>query len=173
MLKRHLLTLACGAAMLSTPAFSQDFLTPENPDPAAIPAWPVTVPNDQIIVVKLAQPGVRHTCKVKSLTPAALTCSRSFGRDPVVYKPEEVEALINPRDHSHPWLVAGGFLSAGGGLIFAATLVNPIGAVFLGIGAAYVIATAPLAFMMGDEPDTPDHLLYLAPDHKLSVALRK
>ena len=54
MLKRHLLTLACSAPrLLAAPVFAQDFLVRlKTPDPAAIPAWPVTVPNDQILVVK-------------------------------------------------------------------------------------------------------------------------
>ena len=175
MTKRFLLTLACSAAMLTVPAFAQDFLTPQNPDSAAIPAWPMTVPTNQIIVVTLAEPGVRHRCTLGSLTPEALTCVGAHGGKPTVYKPAQVEALINPRYHEHYWIPVLSFLGAGGAIIYAATLLNPfttVGAVIVGIFGGMIAGTAG-AFAIGANGDLPDRLLYLAPDHKLSVTLRK
>lgn len=164
----------CAVNLLSASVFGQEFLTPQAPDPAAIPSWPVTVPGDEVLVVTARQPGVRHTCKVKALTAQALTCSRSLGRKPIVYQPEQVEALISPRSHTHAWMQALLAASIGGGIMYGAVLLNPIteaGAVTVGIIAAAVILTSPI--YTEDGQNTPDRLLYLAPDHKLSVALRK
>ncbi len=63
-------------------------------------------------------------------------------------------------------------------MMYAAVLLNPIteaGAVAVGIIAAVVIV-AGLGTGIGaayEDVNTPDRLLYLAPDHKLSVVLRK
>ncbi len=171
---RPLLALAFSATLLATPLFAQEFLIPQRPDPAAIPSWPVTVPLDEVLVVTVAEPGKRHSCKVKSLTAQALTCSRSLGRDPVVYEPEQVEALISPRSHSHAWVQALLAAGIGGGIMYGAVLLNPISeaaAVTVGIIAAFVIISSPMYALDGD--DTPDSLLFLQPGHTLSVALRK
>lgn len=175
MTKRLLLPLAFTAALLSTAAFAQPIYMPEDPDPAAIPAWPSTVPTNQVLVVTLAEPGKRHTCQLGSLTPQALTCVGQHGGKPKVYKPEEVEAIINPRDHERFAIPMLSFLGAGGAIIYAATLLNPfttIGAVVVGIFGGLIAATAG-AYAIGANGDLPDRLLYLAPDHKLSVSLRK
>ena len=172
-LERLLLAFACSVPLLCAPAFAQDFFVPQNPDPAAIPSWPVTVPADKVFIVTLAQPGVRNACKVKSLTAQALTCSRSLGRKPVVYRAEQVEALLNPHDADYAGLAALSFLGAGGAIIYCATLLNPVtlaGAIVVGIFGGLIAATAG-AFAIGDNTDHSDHLLYLAPGHTLSVKL--
>ena len=171
---RLLLQLACSAALLAAPAFAQEFLIPQAPDPAAIPSWPITVPGDQVLVVTVAEPTKRHACKVQSLTAQALTCTRSLGREPVVYTPEQVAALISPRSHSHAWVQSILAAGIGGGILYGAVLLNPISeaaAVTVGIIAAVVILTSPMyAF---DGQDTPDRLLFLQPGQTLAVELRK
>ena len=171
---RPLLALAFSATLLATPVFAQEFLIPQAPDPAAIPSWPVTVPGDEVLVITVAEPGKRHSCKVKSLTAQALTCSRSLGRDPIVYAPDQVEALISPRSHSLWWVQSLLAAGIGGGIMYGAVLLNPISeaaAITVGIIAAFVIISSPVYSL--DAEDTPDRLLFLRPGHTLAVELRK
>lgn len=176
MLKSHLVALACSAALLTAPALAQDFFDHNGPDPAAIPSWPMTVPGKDLIVVVKAQPGKRHSCQLGSLTAEALTCVGQHGSKPVVYKPTDVEALISPRYHQHANLWALLPVTIGGAILYGAVLLNPIteaGAVAIGIVASVVILSGVFAAIIDDDEDTPDRLLYLAADQKLSVTLRK
>ncbi|HEY4356060.1 MAG TPA: hypothetical protein VGN16_09960 [Acidobacteriaceae bacterium] len=101
-------------------------------------------PEGKLTLVTVPQPGVRHTCRIASISEKELICKGKLGHT-TAYRNDDVAALINPAVHDRLWPWVLGFLSAGGGAIAGACLVASVwGAVLLAIlGAFFILATGP------------------------------
>jgi hypothetical protein len=125
----------------------------------------------KIIVVTLAQPQRRQTCRIRSFTLDKLVCSRAIG-GPRTYLPQQILALILPGDGDVKLRLVRG-LNAGVGAAIWGTVVLaatcPACAVATGIVALLLFGAAG-AILIGD--DRPDSLFYLAPGQQLAGKLR-
>jgi hypothetical protein len=133
--------------------------------------------------VKLAlanDPRRTRKCHVASMVMAKVTCSRRFGRDPVVYRQQEIVAVIRPGTHDNPMrdfiaceAVAGGIIT---GAVFLGMVAFPaglFGAVPIGLLGVSGIGLCGMMFDDGTAPtQTAPQVLYLAPGRQLQVALK-
>jgi len=125
-------------------------------------------PSEKFIVLTTAEPWVRHTCHVKSLSQTELLCAGKFGHT-VAYRRDDIAALVIPGFHEHLGLLTFLFLSASAGAFAAACFVAPIllsivGTLFFSVlGAISVGATGR---------DTPESLYYLRSGASLQIRLR-
>lgn len=127
----------------------------------------------KLFVVTIAHPKQKQTCRIQSFKEDQLVCSRSRGRAPIVYRAQDVAALITPGEHTNvvAWFL--GYVGVGAGAITGAVFlasVTIIGAVPVAIAGGFILLMAPLTGMFADD-DCPDTVLYLAPGQQLQVKL--
>jgi hypothetical protein len=151
---------------------------------APAPSWqvwanwegsPAFAPGKKVFVVTIAKPRHRQSCRVENLSSAQLVCSRRLGRKPIVYRQQDVLALIDPGFHTRILPYFLGFVGAGAGTITGAVFlasISVVAAVPVAIIGGLILLASPLTAMAADG-DTPEVLLYLAPGHQLPFALRK
>ena len=140
------------------------------PDPASKGQY------DPIDVVTATQPGVRHNCRVSTITDDAILCGR-FARKPVVYQRDEVVALLlRPRHPDRNSLIASLVFTAV--CIASSFFVPSVAAAILlrvAAGSPYAIFFYLFFFTSEIDEDGPDHnddiLLYQKSGVPLTVAL--
>ena len=125
----------------------------------------------KLIIVTLAEPTLRHTCRVQSFTPDQLVCKGSFGKTRT-YNPQEIAALIIPGNKD---LRLGVFLifTGGGAAAMWGTLelaAACIPCAFATVAAAILITRHCMRHRDGIRP-TPELLLYLMPSQTLQIKL--
>ena len=138
-------------------------------------AWPgsQSKPNSisSIDLVTVSEPGVRHKCRVHEITPETITCGVGMLREAVVYKRDNVAALIVPPSHTLRTtgiieLIAGAACLAGSFFVSAGAVVilmEVVGGLSTFIGQFNVIF---------DDGPTHDELIYQRPYTPLTVGLR-
>jgi hypothetical protein len=127
-----------------------------------------------IDLVTVAEPTVRQKCRIHEITPDSITCGVGMLRDPVVYKRDDVAALIMPRSHA---------MRITGIIEFVAGAACLAGSFFVGAGAVVILMevlggfstfvgqfNAIFADDMGMD-QTHDKLIYQGPYTTLSVAM--
>jgi hypothetical protein len=178
-------------AALALAVFSQTLAVAENPDqstrtePPAVKPTPASnkaastweearfrVPaGKKFIVVTLAEPTHRNSCRVQSVTLDRLTCKRPF-RKTRAYNSQQIAALITPGDKGLWRVLFFGFNGGLGAAIWGTLILAPVCvpcAVGTGVAAYFFFGAAGVVLFSGFEPDS---LLYLAPGQTLQVKLR-
>jgi len=160
---RHLVTLACLLVLHAT-LHAQDYGT-----------WPRAQRSPfyhSVDIVTTYQPGVRHSCRAIAIDDDALTCEAKKGHAPIVYQREDVATIIQPPYHSPTGVIVACLL---GGAYIALLVVNPLGALAVGVIAMGIWAVAesnPFPTRDSYRPEHHDILLYQQPGTQLSVRLR-
>jgi hypothetical protein len=140
------------------------------PDPAGKGRY------DPIDVVTVTQPGVRHNCRVSTITDDAILCGR-FARNQVVYQRDEVATLLlRPRHPDRNSLIASLVFTAV--CIASSFFVTSVAAAILlrvAAGSPYAIFLYLASFTSEIGEDGSDHnndiLLYQKSGVPLTVAL--
>ena len=123
-------------------------------------------------LVTVAEPGVRHKCRVHAITEDQIVCGIGFARKAVAYKREDVAALIVPPDHSTRTANIL-YLTAAAGFV-AASFFPPatVAVVLLRVGAGGWVALA-LTNLWDDDDHRDDRVVYQRAGVPLSVTLVK
>jgi hypothetical protein len=125
-----------------------------------------------IDLVTMSEPGLRHKCRVHAITEDQIVCGVGFGRKAVVYKREEVAALIVPPDHSTRTATIL-YLTAAAGCVAASFFPPATVAVVLLRVAAGVSVSLALTNVWDDDDHNDDRLVYQHLGTPLSVTLRR
>lgn len=160
-------------AFLATTLHAQNNLE-HKPDLHPEQKWPTyRTSGDRIDVVTLAEPTVRHACKIKHFNADSVVCRGIHGAKPATYKRDDVLALIDPPVHAAFWQ---NFLaiSLGAGLVAASPFVPVTGiAVLFQVTGGIALFGGVCDFFDGgwksDHDD--DVVLYQRPETTLAVAL--
>ena len=123
-------------------------------------------------LVTVSEPGVRHKCRVHSVSEDQIVCGVGFARKAVVYRREDVAALIVPPDHSTRTANIF-YLTAAAGCV-AASFFPPatVAVVLLRVGAG-VLVSLRLTSVWDDDDHNDDRVMYQRTGTPLSVTLRK
>jgi len=124
----------------------------------------------KLFVVTFDEPQRRKACRVQSITPDKLVCSRAIG-GPRTYLREQVVALILPGDNASRLRWVLGFNGAAGAAIWGTVVLAatcPVCAVATGVAALWFLGAAGATLVCDDRPD---RLLYLARGQQLSRKL--
>jgi len=122
-------------------------------------------------VVTLSQPGVRHSCHLRSLTDDAITCRPNLSHKTTTYQRDDVAAVIDPPDHSDRNTML---------IPLALTAASLAGSFFVPLGWAITLRIFSGLFLCADGAmgigAAGDHdndvLLYQRPNTPLTVTLR-
>jgi hypothetical protein len=150
------------------------------PPPASI--WPETgvVEGDRLLVVDMAQPDKKQSCKVKSIDADELVCGKSHGRILTFHK-DDVAALITPaRQHRWGDIAGAGIATAiGGAILYGAVLIATVStplivvAIPVGlVGAVFGIGGPACLIFSFHEPGSSEKVLYQREGQSLQVKLR-
>jgi hypothetical protein len=138
----------------------------------AITDWPKpsTHPDfGTVDLVAVSDPGMRHKCRVHSISADTITCGAGFARKLVVYPRDNVAAIISRPNHlgEHVFFV---FITiAVAGTVAAAIFLPPLAAVAIGIPSIlFALGTA----MFTDGDSDGGNVLYQHPNTPLTVTLR-
>ena len=131
---------------------------------------PTNNPNysQNIDVVTLSEPTVRHTCHLRTITSDAITCRANLSHKIVTYNREQIAALIDPPNHYERhysvmlWVACGAALAASFFVPLAASVVLRIIASFLFVSPAMTT---------GDIDHDHDRIFYRGTNAPLAVAL--
>ena len=131
-----------------------------------------TIASDhKVAVVTVDQPDRKQKCHIQSFTADKLVCSRAIGA-PRTFSAQQVVAIILPGVHGRTLAFFLGFNGGLGASIWGTVVLAaacPACAVGTGIAALVFFELAGLTAFTGE--DQPDKLLYLAPNHELSLKL--
>lgn len=157
------------------------------PAPAAVadkqspPEWKLLArayQNERLILVTASEPGVRHRCKLESLSGKEIVCKGRLGLK-TTYGDDDVMALIRPGKHTHVLLWFLGIIAIGGGVAiggYFAASVAIAAAVPLALLALAIVISAGLVglvmAMKGEESDRPESIIYQRPGTELTIKLR-
>jgi hypothetical protein len=123
-------------------------------------------------LVTVAEPDVRHKCRVHAITEDQIVCGVGFARKAVTYRREDVAAIILPPDHAARTANIL-YLTAAAGCV-AASFFPPatVGVVLLRMGAgAFVLAV--ITNLFDDEDHADDRVVYQKAGTPLRIPLRK
>jgi len=139
------------------------------------PHWPLQSEPAGILpidLVTVSEPGVRHKCRVHSITETEITCGVGIGSKPVVYPRENVAALISPP--SHAALIDTILEVTAGTACILASVFVPITAAAVIMQVAGGISFPDALFNYGVDNDDHSHdiLRYQRPNTPLTVTLR-
>ena len=166
---------ALAGIMVVTATAQQTGLPSSTPAPVldrANDAWKImahAVPPKKLVVVTLSQPGVRHSCRVESISEDKLLCKQKFGHT-IAYPSEEVAILFRSAEEERVWPYLLAFLGLGGGAVAAAYFVASItlvGAVPLAVIGAFLLLTGIGASVVGMS-ESPGIVYYQRPGTTLS-----
>jgi hypothetical protein len=177
---RRILILATLALLSATLALAQS--------PALWSSWPPSAPRSntfrgaiaigpshgKLYVVTIAHPKQEQTCRIQSFKQDQLVCLGNHGHTPVVYRAQDIAALITPGLHSGILATFLGFVGAGAGAITGAVFlasISMIGAVAVAAAGGFLLLFSTYLAMGADSYDS-DIVLYLAPSQTLQVKLR-
>jgi hypothetical protein len=123
-------------------------------------------------LVTVSEPGLRHKCRVHAVTEDQIVCGVGFARKAVVYRREDVAALILPPDHSTRTANIL-YLTATAGCV-AASFFPPatVAVVLLRVGAG-VFVSFVLDNVWDDDDHNDDQVVYQRAGTPLSVTLHK
>ena len=167
-------------------AFSASLAQAQNVQPWS--SWPPSTPRSntfrgamalgptqgKLYVVTFAHPKQEQACRIQSFKEDQLVCSRNRGHAPVVYRAQDVAALITPGVHSGILPTFLGVVGAGAGAITGAVFLASVtiaGAVAVAVAGGFLLLLSTCV-AMGADSDNPDSVLYLAPGQQLQVKLR-
>ena len=120
-------------------------------------------------LVTVSDPGMRHKCRVHSLSADTITCGAGFARKPVVYQRDNVAAIISRPEHSGEYVCFAFISIAVAGTVAAAIFLPPLAAVAIGIPSIF-FALGTAMFTDGDS-DGGD-ILYQRLNTPLTVTVR-
>lgn len=130
-------------------------------DPAS-EAWNVMArekPPGKLVVVTVGEPGVRHSCRVRSISEQELTCKKKWGHT-TAYASKDVAVLYASEEQERVWPYFLGLFGLSGGAAAAAYFVASItlvGAVPLAViaGVLFLFTAGPaVAAVMGTSSET-------------------
>ena len=167
--------LASATLPACRPALAQTSIL--NPEPTYPSHWPdaaAVSPGKSLLVVTMAKPGVSRKCRVQSLDPEQLVCSRKFGRKPVVFDRSQVATLISPGYRPRLWLYDPICAALAGGSIYGAVILTGISVLPAIGGVAMAVVVTFNALWLAGEANAefgPDDVLYLKAGERLTVPL--
>jgi len=124
-----------------------------------------------IDLVTVSEPGVRHKCRVHSVTETAITCGIGPFRKPVIYPRENVAAIILPPTHAA--MIDTVLELTAGAACLAASFFVPITAVVILLRVAAGLSPwIALTNVWDDDDHSNDIVAYQRPDTPLTVSLR-
>ncbi len=149
----------------------QETIPPQrNPYPEH--TWPsYESSGEHLDVITLAEPTVRHPCRVKHFHADDIICHGIHGQQPITYKRQDVAALINPPSHRQLWqTVAATSIAAG---VIAASVFVPVTgvAVLMQVAGGITIFGSIMDCFDLQENHDDDILVYQRAGTKLAVAL--
>jgi len=169
------IAVVAGLAMMCGRARAQELqLRPPSDMPSA--SWPGGVQvhqGGQVLLVTLASPDKKQSCRVASFDEEKIECARHGGKT-VAYQRSAIAALIAPAERSHWLYYFVGFLGGSGGAFWGSVVLAPVCipcSVVLAVTGTLLLIVSP-AFAMASDGDYPEHAIYLKEGETLQVKLR-
>ena len=134
--------------------------------------WPAPTSHSDyglLEVITVSGPGIRHPCRVHSISTDAITCGIGFARKPVRYQRDNVAALVYAPDHSGEHLSIGLISVAVAGTVASSIFLPPLAAVAIGVPSIYF---SLFSAMFADSDHFNEDLLYQRSNTPLTIHLR-
>jgi hypothetical protein len=119
-------------------------------------------------IITVTQPGVRHRCRLHTITNDAIVCGVGIGKKPITYQAEDVAAVLER--HPDPTKTVSVIVLVAGAACLAGSFFTPVTAVAVLLRVLAGLSLPVVgAFGVGDNPESyQDSIYYLRSGYTLS-----